>query len=192
MTSQLDLLDKPPVATDRLFFGIFPPSDVAERLDVLAPELRERSGLRGRAHAKGRFHITLHHLGDWAGLPNGVLTAAKQAALAVAFAPFEVTFDRAVSFEGRPGNHPFVLQGGDGVTELKAMRQALSTALAMAGQGRVAASQFTPHITLLYADKRAPLEQPIPPISWTVTEFVLVHSHLGQTRHEHIASWTLA
>jgi 2'-5' RNA ligase len=189
VTDQLNFFGEA-TPTDRLFFGVFPPEDVAEGLDVLARDLREKNGLKGKAHAKGRFHVTLHHLGDWAGLPKDVLNGARQAAAAVRFAPFEVTFDRAASFEGRPKNRPFVLQGGEGVAAIKAMRQALSTELAKAGQGRVAATQFTPHVTLLYDDKLV-AEQPIEPVSWTVTEFVLVHSHLGQTRHDHIGSWPL-
>ncbi len=83
-----------------------------------------------------------------------------------------------------------MLQGGEGVAAIKAMRQVLSAALAGAGQRRVAATQFTPHVTLLYDDKLV-AEQPIPPIGWTVTEFVLIHSLLGKTEHIPLGRWPL-
>jgi len=60
-------------------------------------------------------------------------------------------------------------------------------ALAKAGVG---ARQSTPHLTLLY-DARRVDEQPIDPIRWTVREFVLVHSLLGQTRYIPLGKWPL-
>jgi len=48
-------------------------------------------------------------------------------------------------------------------------------------------TNFTPHVTLLY-DPRSVEEHPIEPISWTVSEFVLIHSMQG---HAHLARWPL-
>ena len=48
-------------------------------------------------------------------------------------------------------------------------------------------ADFTPHLTLL-RDARKVEEQPIVPICWTVSEFVLIHSDRG---HTHLARWTL-
>ena len=45
-------------------------------------------------------------------------------------------------------------------------------------------------MTLTY-DKVAVPEQPIEPITWTATEFFLVHSLLGQTRHIPLEKWSL-
>jgi 2'-5' RNA ligase len=55
---------------------------------------------------------------------------------------------------------------------------------------RWAKGVFTPHVTLLY-DGMSVAEQPVDPISWTVGEFVLVHSLLGQTRHIILDRWPL-
>ena len=49
---------------------------------------------------------------------------------------------------------------------------------------------FTPHVTPGYND-RFKVEQIIYPITWTVNEFVLVRSLLGQTRHIELARWKL-
>ncbi len=169
--------------TDRLLFAIFPSAEAAAQADGVAQSLRQALGLAGRPLAVDRLHVTLHHLGDYVGLPNGVVEAARQAAAAVTAAPFEVVFDRAASFASRPGGNPFVLQGEPGgLAELSAFRRDLGEALARVGLGRWAKPQFTPHMTLLYDDKVVEA-RPVEPVRWTVGEFVLVHSLLGKTRH---------
>jgi len=45
-------------------------------------------------------------------------------------------------------------------------------------------------VTLLYDDVLVQ-ERAVEPIRWTVSEFVLVHSLLGQTRHIPLARWSL-
>ena len=49
---------------------------------------------------------------------------------------------------------------------------------------------FTPHLTLLWAD-RCVEAYPIAPITWTVRDFVLVLSLPGQSRHIHVGHWQL-
>ena len=50
---------------------------------------------------------------------------------------------------------------------------------------------FVPHVTLL-RDKRHLLpSMPVEPIEWKVTEFVLVHSLLGETTHRVLARFPL-
>jgi 2'-5' RNA ligase len=63
----------------------------------------------------------------------------------------------------------------------------LGRSLVKIGFRRGAITDFTPHVTLLY-DRRNVEEQPIEPISWTVREFVLIHSMQG---HTHLARWPL-
>ena len=82
--------DAPSRPTDRLFFAIFPDATAAARIAQLAQHLRDEHGLKGRPLATERFHITLHHLGDYVGLPQSVVAAAGDAAVAVAMPPFEV------------------------------------------------------------------------------------------------------
>ena len=101
---------------------------------------------------------------------------------------FAVSFDRIASFRGRPGNHPFVLLGGDGLSRLRLFRQTLGAEMTRKGLRHLVKADFNPHVTLLY-DKRKVEEQPIEPIFWTVGEFVLIHSLHG---HTHLARWPLA
>jgi 2'-5' RNA ligase len=60
-------------------------------------------------------------------------------------------------------------------------------ALTRRGMRRLANTNFTPHVTLLY-DARDVDEYPIEPIGWTVKEFVLIRSLNG---HEHLVRWPL-
>ena len=176
--------------TDRLFLAIFPDASTADRMALLAQHLRAKHGMFGRPLASERFHITLVHLGDYAGLPQGVVRTASEAAATVAMPPFDVAFEHTESFSGRSGGLPFVLCGNDGVNKLKAFRQTLGVALAKAGLGDCVTSPFNPHVTLLYDAQFLP-EEAVDPVGWTVNEFVLVHSLLGQTRHIPLGRWPL-
>lgn len=183
--------DDVPVPRDRLFFAIFPDPATAARIARLARELREKHGLTGRPLATDRFHVTLHHLGDYAGLPAGLVTAAGEAAAGLTMPPFEINFDRVLSFGRKPGKRPFVLGGGEGVAALTAFQQALGARLENAGLGgRALKAHYTPHLTLLYDDQGV-VEQALEAVRWTAHEFVLVHSLLGQTRHVPLARWPL-
>ena len=168
----------------RLFLAIVPDPATAERIHRLAGVLKRAHRLDGRLIAPDRLHISLFSL---TGLPDRQICAAREAASGVKIEPFEVSFDRTTSFRGGPGNRPFVLVGENGLRGLQSLRQMLAAALTRGGLRRVANTNFTPHVTLLY-DARSAEEYPVEPIIWTVAELVLVHSLKG---HQHIARWGL-
>ncbi|MFZ0269851.1 2'-5' RNA ligase family protein [Caulobacter sp.] len=188
VSDQLSLFTSPPVA-DRLFFAIFPDPAAAIDIGRRADGLRDAQDLSGRPLALERFHITLHHLGDHAGVRRDIVAMAGEAAEAITTPPFEVTFDRAGSFHNG-GNNPLVLQGGAGLENLKVFQRELGLAMARTGLGKLADKSFTPHVTLLY-DKRLVAEHAVAPIKWTVGGFSLIHSRLGRTEHIALAHWTL-
>lgn len=103
---------------------------------------------------------------------------------------FSVTFDRVVSFRGRERRRPLAFLAEDDAGELQHFHHALGKALQYAGFGRFVEPRFTPHMTLLYDAKGVP-EQSVEPITWTVSEFVLIDSLVGQKRHERLANWPL-
>lgn len=182
------LAEKKP--TDRLFFALFPDAETAMQIAGLARSLREEHGLHGQPLREDRLHVTLHHLGDYAGVPQDVVAKAGQAATRMAIAVFEVVFDSVSSFSGRSRNHPFVLRGDQGLALLVAMQAELGKHMKAAGLASWVEGNFTPHVTLLY-DHRSVAPQPVEPIAWTAREFVLVHSELGQTRHHVLGRWPL-
>ncbi len=179
-----------PKPTDSLFFAIFPDEPAARRIAQLALHLRGEHGLKGNPPAMERFHVTLHHLGSYAGLPPGVVARASDAAATGTTPPFDVAFDRAGSMSGRRGKRPFVLRGGDGVAALRAFQQSLGTAIQQVGLVGRARSHYTPHVTLLY-DGRYVAEQAVETVGWAVHELVLVHSLLGRSQYVPLARWPL-
>jgi 2'-5' RNA ligase len=117
-----------------------------------------------------------------------VIALAGEAARAVAVLQFTITPDRVTPF-GRSGKGLLVLEGGDGVAALGELHRVLAEAMAKAGL-RVKAKSYTPHLTLLY-DRGSVLPQAVETITWTVREFVLVRSLIGQSKHLPLGRWPL-
>lgn len=178
-----------PTGRDRLFFGIFPDAGAIGQSATLARELQQHHGLQGKLLLPHRLHATLYHLGDYAGVPQDIVEAASEVAASVRCAPFEVLFDRAMSFHTRGKKlQPLVVLGESGTAVLRDFQHALVQDLK--GIGFKVKTAFTPHVTLLYDEHQVP-EQPVAPISWTVRDFVLVHSLVGRSQHIHLARWPL-
>ncbi|MCC8405893.1 2'-5' RNA ligase family protein [Paraburkholderia sp. MMS20-SJTN17] len=179
--------------TDGLFFAVYPDANTAAGIAKLAQQLcveaQARSRVRGKPLAVDRLHVTLRHLGNFAGgLPADVVEAAKRAAALVSMAPFTVEFDAVASFAKRPRPGPVVLVGEHSVRGLHALHDALEAGLEAGGIEPDA--RFTPHLTLAYGLPwigRRPAE----PVCWNVREFALMHSLLGQSRHIVLARWPL-
>ncbi|MGN2243745.1 RNA 2',3'-cyclic phosphodiesterase [Frateuria sp. GZRR33] len=178
-----------PHPTDRLFFAVMPPPEVAAQVAMLAGGLRGQLGLRGQPRPTGHLHVTLHHLGDFAGLPQQRVDGACAAADGVALRSFEARFDRVGSFRGRAGKHPFVLLGEEASTGLSGLYESLGARLAAAGLARHERA-FVPHLTLLY-DASMVAPRPVEPLGWTVREFLLIHSLLGRTEYRVLGRWPL-
>lgn len=178
------------VPTDRLFFAVFPDGAARDAIARLAADIGRRHALRGKPIEAGRLHITLHHLGDHAGLPSALVEQAGHAAQRVVAPAFEVALDRVASFAARAEKKPCVLLEATGDSPLRRFRKLLGERLVQAGLGKRVTSEFTPHVTLRYERVLLP-EQAVAPIAWTVREFALVHSLLGRTEHRILQRWPL-
>src|SRR5882757_6437606 len=177
-------MDNRRINAGRLFLAAVPDARTAATIHHRAGILRRAHNMEGRLINANCLHIWLFFLG---GLPEQSLHKACEAAVSVRMKPFEVWFDRTVSFRGKPGNRPFVLFGEEGLRHLTSFRRMLAAEIAREGLRRRANTNFTPHVTLLY-DARDVEEHPIEPIGWTVSEFVLVHSMRG---HVYRGRWPL-
>ena len=183
-------IEAPARPTDRLFFALQPGAETAQRVAALAQALRDQQGLKGKPLKTQHFHVTLHFLGDHLELPEAVVRTACEAAARVVQPPFQIVFDRVASFHNTRRLQPLVLRCGDEPSPVMAFRQTLTDALKRAGLARLVDARFTPHLTLLY-DARLVSSQRIEPISWIATEFVLIHSLIGKTRHIPLGRWPL-
>jgi len=178
-----------PSQKERIFFAALPDGETAARIAAQAEAFKQEHGFTGTLILPEHLHVTLFHLGDWAVLPEEIVKLAKDAATQVKVAPFEASFPRVESFRNSTGVYPFVLTGD--AKEWQTLYMALSIALTKAGLGGATRGEFKPHVTLVYDKVRVkPLK--IAPISWTVREFVLVHSVLGKTTHNHLGRWPLS
>jgi 2'-5' RNA ligase len=175
---------------DRIFFACFPDAETASRIHALAEQFRRDKSLEGTLILPEHLHVTLFHLGDWHSLPEQIVDIAKTAAAQVEIPPFEATFNRAGNFHTRTGHYPFVLTGYRLARQWQPLETALGAALKRAGLGAATQSEFKPHVTLLRDELRV-TPFAIAPISWTVVDFVLVHSLLGKTTHVHLGRWPL-
>lgn len=176
--------------TDRLFFALRPDASTAaavmERLAVLRREL----GLKGRPLKAEHLHITLHHVGDFVGFPADLAHRVLEAAKTVHAPAVPVCLDSVLSF-GRKDrrNNPLVMLACEPLEPLRAFHRNLGVHLQSAGlQGL--RGKFTPHLTLLYDDALIELRV-IEPVRWTATEFLLIDSLIGQTRHVVLGRWPL-
>ncbi|MEO6968663.1 MAG: 2'-5' RNA ligase family protein [Rhodanobacteraceae bacterium] len=178
-------------ATDRFFFAVFPAPDSAARIAALAQTLRRQHGLRGKPLAAARLHVTLHHLGDYAGLPPTLVASAEAAAARVNLPAFDVAFDSASSFAGRSRQRPLVLRCKEtDMASLWALQRMLGEGMAATGLSRHVERTFVPHVTLAYDDKLL-TPTPIERIGWTVRDFVLVRSLIGRGEYRALGRWPL-
>jgi 2'-5' RNA ligase len=134
-------LRRRPQPADGLFFAALPAEFIAADISRLAQRQCQAHRLKGKPILAERLHVSLHNIGDYAGLPRGIVAAGREAAAAVAMPSFDVAFDRVVSFGGRSGNQPLVLRGGDGVVGLLALHRRLGAALQKVGLWRWVAAQ---------------------------------------------------
>ena len=141
--------------------------------------------MRGQALAADRLHVTIDIIDDHADLPRGLVDALVSAGDAVAGAPFDMAFDLAVGSQKSVALRPRRRNPG-----FEALRDRIAAARDLAGVPARQDYRFGAHMTLGYR-QGAPFKQGIVPVGWTAQEFVLVHSHVGRTRHDVLARWSL-
>lgn len=186
----LDGIGVPPAPTDRLFFALLPDDYAATQADRFRQRLAAERGLSGKQIRVEHLHVTLHHLGDHAGVPTHLVEQAGAVAEGLAATPFEAEFTAVTSFP-RGGRTPaLVLCGNGGLTALTSFQRSLGVAMIKGGLGAWVDKSFTPHMTLAY-EPQVVERHDIRQIAWMVNELVLVHSLLGQTRHLVLGRWPL-
>lgn len=189
MDSQLNLFpDDQPVLDNRLLFlALLPPTDVARKIFAHAQRLDSDHGLRGRLRPMRILHMSLHEMGGWS---EQAIRAAKEAAKVAAqeVPPFEIRLD-LVEYWSTSG--ALVLRTRNETNpELRNFHKRLGLALAERAGLKGVRFNLTPHVTMLYASNGV-TEDLGEPVGWTVSEFVLVCSHQGQTHYEVIARHSL-
>lgn len=172
-----------------IYFAVLPDENAARQMKEIGHELRHRHKLPGRVQPAPLLHISLAHVGRFAGVPERVMAAASMAGTAVRCVPFDVRFNRAASFDN-PRGSPVVLSCADDAGFAK-LRRAIAAAMLRVGFAVDPSIGLTPHVTLVYNGQAIPRTLLASPVAWTVREFVLIRSLYGQGRHVHLGRWQL-
>lgn len=196
MSEQLSLIgvDPPGQLKDRLFFALLPDATIASRSEGVRQRVCDQYGLRGSPVGTELLHVTIRHVDDWMSMPPDIVVRVSEAAAKIVVPPFEISFNRVMSFRRTAGQHPLVLTADEYAAGMIALQQALDVNLKKAGLSMRTGWRYTPHLTLGYYDKVLPsldLDKLDRKISWNIVDFALVHSLLGQTHHNHLARWPL-
>jgi len=175
--------------TERLFFALLPSDAAAQQARAEAEAIRVDLP-SARLIPRERLHVTLHYLGEYAGVPPSLLGRAQRAAQALRMAPFALAFDRVGSFGGHGRERPGITLGsGAGIAGVVELHRRLGQALAqekLAGDVR-----FTPHMTLLYDAHSLPEQLLATPLAWQVQSLVLLRSVRGEGRYREEGRWPL-
>lgn len=165
---------------NRLFYALRP-SPLARNLIGVQ---RDQLGLAESLVENDRLHITLGITEDFTRQPYAEMKRLIEIGAQVSAAPVPVRLDRISG-----GNETIALRPSRRIDALAELGQKLQQGLAHAGLLRDA-WDFHPHVTLLYRKGR-PFTRTIPAIGWDATDFVLIHSMLGEHRHVELGRWPL-
>jgi 2'-5' RNA ligase len=94
MPEQLALPGLAAKPTDRLFFAVLPDAAAVTQAGAITDTLFSAHGLSRRRLAPRRLHVTLHHVGDFAGLPNDLVARALAAGEMLHHAPVAIVSRR--------------------------------------------------------------------------------------------------
>jgi 2'-5' RNA ligase len=164
----------------RLFFAVRPPAGAVRYIVE-----EQRCFGPGHVVRPEHLHLTTLIVEDHAIFPTAVAERMRMIGDRIAAEQFPVVLDQVA------GSHRSVaMVPSERLRSFHAFQRRLAGEMARAGLAQRRDWRFSPHVTLLYRHG-APLRQWTDALSWTATEFVLIHSLLGQTRHEVLARWPL-
>lgn len=159
----------------------------------LVPGLRERTamglhrdGLVGVKDpvVNARLHLTLAITDDYRDYPTDLEAELRAIGAGIAGDPVVVMLDQIVA-----SGELVALRPSRSSTAVRALQAPLQKAMSHVRLLREGWA-FNPHVTLAYR-KGAPFSRRVSPIGWESRDVVLVHSVVGQNRHEHLARWPL-
>jgi len=176
---------------DRLFFALWPDEAMRAQLGSAATHLRQKLRPEGRWVGTHRYHLTLHFLGDYPGLPEALTQRAMEAAAAVRSPRFDLPIEQAGSFRNR--SIPWWLGPSQSSAPLKQLWRALRDALQAHSVPYDTKLRLSPHVTVLRDATQVLAPTPVPLVTWPVESFALIHSHLGvDSRYHILGTWPLS
>ena len=169
---------------DNLLLAIFPPGEAIEELAFA----RDRLAGPGSPVANGRLHLTMMLLDQFFERQSRQVDRVRSILSANILPACRVMLDWMTG-----GSGSTLLMPSEPLLGVKLLQGHLADILARGGLSAPRVWRFRPHVTLLYQrdHERRPVNEPIDPIGWRADEIVLIHSHVGRTRHETLGRWPL-
>jgi len=165
----------------RFFFALMPPITLARRI-ANAAYWFETEGTPVRAD---RLHVTLFIIEDRCDAPPDLIAGLREVGGHVAAGPVPMTLDYVSG-----GQQSIALRAQHKNAALDLLYHQIAQHSAAARIAPMQGQAFSPHMTLGYRNG-LPFGERIAPLEWIAGELVLIHSHLGQTRHEQLGRWPL-
>jgi 2'-5' RNA ligase len=165
----------------RLFFAVRPPIVQARQIGHAALWLGAgHDGLKPE-----HLHVTMAILDDADSFPAAEAEAMTVAGGTIAAAPVQIIFDMAAR-----SSRSMALRARRKNAALAALRSRIVDAMARQSLEQRHDYAFNPHMTLFYRDG-APGSRQITPVQWIADELLLIHSHVGLSRHDVLGRWPL-
>lgn len=180
---------KPGEGTQVHYFALIPDDATKAKILAIQDAFALRFGLRSVV-AQELLHLTLCAPHARSRLREPLPVALAKAADRLAFSAVDVRLTTAARFRGAFGRSSWVLRAEEG--PLLEMRRALVKAMLFDGIQVARPGSFAPHVTLAYSNALPAGEEAIEPIRWHAKDFMLVRSHLGESRHDLLGRWALA
>ena len=152
----------------RIFFALWPPDGVRERLSAAAKGISIEPPMRPVPETN--LHVTLHFIGN---VTFDQMACLQQAARRVPFEAFELVIDSRGHFA-----RPRVAWLGCSrlPPALTQLHERLGARLSECGY-RVEKRRYHPHVTIIRKCRQAPAAAEFEPIKWPVSDFVLIESN---------------
>ena len=190
MNEQLSLFEtsRPSGSDYNLVLAVFPDDYTAQQISEFGKSLRKMHGLIGNLRPASHLHVSLPIPRRIVHPPETAIQRIDRACKAVAssMSPFEIKFDRVVSFRG--SRAIVLLNDNDESDGILSLYRLLCAEFAKLGSA--SAPKFELHLTILY-DQKELRPKSIRPVCWLVKEIVLVLSEVGETKYHRLSCWSL-
>ena len=181
-----------PRPTHGLFFAIMAPPEVSGKISDTFRTFRNQYPFRKGMIAGNRLHMSLVPMFAGDRLPDDIIRTSTTIGSAIRFLEFNVVFDTALSFRNRREERPFVIVADRETSQTvnSLVHQIQNICCILSGSRGSRNRSITPHITVAW-DRLSVPARAIEPIVLPAEEIALVHSHIGKSRYDILASWPL-
>ncbi len=172
--------------THRLFLALVPPLQQRDEIYRLGRRV-EPNGSHVRPD---RLHATIAISEDNDPLPGKLIEHWLEIGSVSAAKAFPFTFALG---KLSSGYGPTVFIPSDASREFHDLGEIIDSEMELRGIAMRRSYKRSPHVTLVYPDtKTEPFTRKVDPIQWEADELVLIHSHVGVTRHDLLGRWRLS